>query len=307
MIIAAKATVASAAPPGLAAYLVDGNGYVWSLDSTQTLTQLTDATANTGQAVFFDDDVILVGSNADIVRSLDNTATWTQEATNLNVLGFATNGTGTYVSVGSSGGTPTPDSRYSTNTGDSWTQKKTGLPTTNFMSAQNVYWNGTKFLATVIAGTGLYDNADPAANNWTSITTGMSGAYDLCYSGSLYVLVGGSGTLRTSPDLTTWTARTSQFSTSNIFSVATNGSTYVAVGADGKISESTDGTTWNSRTSGVTSSLFRVQWSSVLNKFIVVGDTYNSKGVVLVSSDGITWTDISPTYNVPFNDCYTGQ
>jgi len=76
-----------------------------------------------------------------------------------------------------------------------------------------------------------------------------------------WVVVGASGNLFTSDSTTasSWTSRTSSFSSDNINCVATNGAGfYVAVGAQGKLATSPDGITWTQRTSsfGTTEILF---------------------------------------------------
>ena len=104
-------------------------------------------------------------------------------------------------------------------------------------------------------------------------------------SSGLFVAVGASGTLLTSPDGTTWTSRTSGTS-NNLRSFAFDGSsTGVVVGYSGTVLTSTDGITWTSRTSGTSKNINNVAYGN--SKFIAVGDN----GTTLYSLDGITWTD----------------
>jgi hypothetical protein len=56
--------------------------------------------------------------------------------------------------------------------------------------------------------------------------------------------------MTTSTDGTTWTSRTSGFSTNNINGVTYGNGVYVAGGTGGTLTTSTDGTTWTARTSG---------------------------------------------------------
>jgi len=72
--------------------------------------------------------------------------------------------------------------------------------------------------------------------------------------GELYVAVGRSGTLSTSPDGIDWTSRTSGFGSSFIQGVTFGDGLYVAGGSSGTLSTSPDGITWTSRTSGFGSS-----------------------------------------------------
>jgi hypothetical protein len=112
------------------------------------------------------------------------------------------------------------------------------------------------------------------------------------YNGSnMYVAVGASGQLYSSPDGITWTSRTSGFGTSQINDVAFGNGIWVAVGGDGKISSSPDGITWTARTANMgTNMMFKVHFAN--NTWVAVGGgggTTNTGGIT-VSSDGLTWT-----------------
>ena len=74
-------------------------------------------------------------------------------------------------------------------------------------------------------------------------------------AGGLWVAVGQSGKLATSPDGVTWTQRTSGFGTSTIYDAAHDGLQWVAVGASGLLATSPDGITWTQRTSGFGTSI----------------------------------------------------
>ena len=100
-----------------------------------------------------------------------------------------------------------------------------------------------------------------------------------------FVAVASSGDNRvmTSPDGTTWTARTSGFSTTPIRDVTYGDGVYVAVGDSGKLTTSTDGTTWTARTSAFDSTaMFGVGYGNGL--FVAVGNT----GKMTTSSSGIS-------------------
>lgn len=125
-------------------------------------------------------------------------------------------------------------------------------------------------------------------NNWTARTVGISSLTAAAVGGGVWVVTNGSGLLRSSTDLTTWTARTSGFGTSVIFSVIYANNIFVAVGEAGKISTSTDGTTWTARTSGTAFDIRDVAWSATAAKFVACG----GNNEVLTSSDGITWSKL---------------
>ena len=122
------------------------------------------------------------------------------------------------------------------------------------------------------------DSSSSSSDNSSSTTSSSS-------SSGVFVAVGASGTLLTSPDAITWTSRTSGTS-NNLRSFAVKPSTIgVVVGYSGTILTSTDGITWTSRTSGTSKNINNVAYGN--SKFIAVGDN----GTTLSSSDGITWTD----------------
>jgi len=99
--------------------------------------------------------------------------------------------------------------------------------------------------------------------------------------------VGDSGTIETSPDGVTWTARTAAGAYSGGFMAVTwAGDKFVAVGQSGEIQTSPDGITWTARTAaGGFSSYFRgIEWSGTM--VLAVGDSSE----IQTSPDGITWT-----------------
>lgn len=100
------------------------------------------------------------------------------------------------------------------------------------------------------------------------------------------VATGSSGTIITSPNATTWTARTSG-TTNNLKGVAYSPplGLYAAVGSGGTILRSADGITWITCVSPTPRDLNSVEWDAKAAQFVAVG---NAKTVV-VSSDGIVW------------------
>jgi len=123
---------------------------------------------------------------------------------------------------------------------------------------------------------------------WTTRTSGFgtTNIYGVTYGDGLYVAVGLSGKLTTSPDGTTWTTRTSGFGTTNILGVTYGDGLYVAGGDDGTLTTSTDGTTWTTRTSGfgTTADIWGVTYGDGL--YVAGGDS----GKLTTSTDGTTWT-----------------
>jgi len=106
----------------------------------------------------------------------------------------------------------------------------------------------------------------------------------VAWTGMQFIAVSAAGAILTSPNGTTWTARTSGTG-KNLRAVAASGSLLVAVGAGGTIITSKDGgTTWTPQASGTTNSLASVLWSG--SQFVAVG--WN--GTILTSPNGTTWT-----------------
>lgn len=127
--------------------------------------------------------------------------------------------------------------------------------------------------------------------SWTSRTSsfGSTVIQAVASNGSnLYVAVGQSGKLATSPDAITWTQQTSSFGTTDIYGVAFGNGLWVAVGGAGKIATSTDGTTWTQRTSGETLYFAAVGYG---NGLFVAGGQSRCR----TSTDGITWTSRTST------------
>ena len=142
--------------------------------------------------------------------------------------------------------------------------------------------NYTSGIDTLVAASGVID-----LDNWTSRTSGFGTAtvYTIGFGNGLFLAVGNSGTLTTSPDGITWTSRTSGFGTTRINGVTYGDGLYVAVGYSGKLTTSTDGTTWTSRTSGFGTTAIRgVTYGDGL--YVAVG----SSGTMTTSTDGTTWT-----------------
>jgi hypothetical protein len=137
---------------------------------------------------------------------------------------------------------------------------------------------------------------------WNYKTKLANNIFQVAYNGTnLYVAVGAGGVLYTSPDATTWTSRTSGFSSSGIFSVAYGNNIWVAVGNSGIITTSTDGITWTARTSNLsTNAIYTVRYVNTLFIACANGGAGGSGGIA-TSTDGITWTKRTTPANGPTN------
>ena len=157
-----------------------------------------------------------------------------------------------------------------------------------------IYGNGT-FLAFVSGSTAAATSTD-GGNTWTARTLANLACTDGIYANGLFVLVGSGGTIQTSPDGITWTARTS-------------GTTYLLNGIDygngifvismgqaeqssSQIATSTDGVTWTLR--NVSGTPFLGSPVSFLNgKFYLPPYSHsasNAPSFIYISPDGINWT-----------------
>lgn len=152
--------------------------------------------------------LIAIGQNG-VMRYSDNAgATWAgltaPLATNSRGIAF---GNGRWVAVYDSGAL-----RYSDNDGATWSSGSGGG--SSFFNAIR-YVNGT-WIALANSG-GIFTSTDGAT--FTQQTSGVTTALvGVAWDGYKYVVTGGTGTsvatILTSPDLTTWTARTSPLATS---------------------------------------------------------------------------------------------
>jgi putative cell wall-binding protein/methionine-rich copper-binding protein CopC len=116
----------------------------------------------------------------------------------------------------------------------------------------------------------------------------------VAYNGSLYVAVGGDGTVKTSPDGSNWVSRIS--GTSNqLNGITWNNSQFVAVGSFGTVITSPDGINWTTQTTATVEWLNDITWSG--SQFVAVGGS----GAVLTSPDGSNWTAQNSDTTEPLN------
>jgi len=175
---------------------------------------------------------------------------------------------------------------YTSSNGTSWTQRSNS-------ATRGVAYGNNTFVAVGGSGTiftssdeTIYDATGTSSvpSDWTSRTTPTSQTLnEVTYGNSIFVVVGGAGTIITSTDGISWTSRTSPHSNS-INDLTYENSTFVAVGGAGNIITSSDGISWTSRTSNTSQELYGVAYGN--STFVVVGNS----GTVLTSSDGTTWT-----------------
>jgi len=144
------------------------------------------------------------------------------------------------------------------------------------------YGNGL-FVAVGIKGSSGVILTSLDAVTWTTSYSSAKYAISITYGNGLFVAVGSGGSVLTSPDGATWTARTSA-TTNALYGVTYDNNQFVAVGYTGTVVASTNGINWNRYSSGTTSeNLESIAYGN--GTFTVVGQN----GIVLTSSNGTTW------------------
>jgi predicted small lipoprotein YifL len=141
---------------------------------------------------------------------------------------------------------------------------------------------------TVGGGGAIYSSVNGAA---TTPATNPAAPADLnavwFVNGPGFVAAGAGGTIVSSPDATTWTAKTSG-TTATLYAGASTGiSGLVAVGAAGTLITSTDGNTWNAQVSGTTNHLYAAIYA--VGRYVVAG----ANGTLITSLDGLTWQTVA--------------
>src|SRR5512141_888578 len=138
-----------------------------------------------------------------------------------------------------------------------------------------------------------WQNPSPQGNRLSGVAFGRG----------TFVAVGAAGTVLTSPDGVSWTARVTNsaqdldaiaFDGTKFTAVGSGGAPLVAVGDHGAVATSPDGAFWIARSSGTAKALRDVAWGG--GQFIAVGET----GTLLASADGASWASRSIETNDTF-------
>ena len=131
---------------------------------------------------------------------------------------------------------------------------------------------------------------------WTSIAPGISGVtfYGASYANNVFVVLGQNGSLLTSVDASTWINRTPAGVGGNLLSSAYGNGIYVVVGNNGAgfatILISPDAANWTNSTPA--NSYFPLSGVAFGNGLFVAVGVTNGTGGVLVSKDGVGWTQV---------------
>jgi photosystem II stability/assembly factor-like uncharacterized protein len=220
-------------------------------------------------------------------------ATVVSESSTQIVAVVPTGATSGAVQITTAAGTATSNGSFTVlpGTGASSRTRTLGPTLSPSYSPTAVAYNGTRF---VTVNSGEFD-ASTDARIW-STTPDIGNTVDVAWNGQIFVAVGNSTFVDTSPDGLTWTPRIlPNGNTSNLLGVAASPSVWVAVGRGGVIFSSADAVTWTARASGTPKDLVDVAWAA--NRFVAVG----VDGTVVTSPEGINWA-LQPA---PTTDSFT--
>lgn len=256
-------------------YVVVGNTgtILYSIDSiTWTVNNYTSngyLTTSAGLNIIF-------GDNGLVLTSTD-LKTWTKRTSNTtnNLTCGVISSNGTIV-IGGSNGTI-----ITSTDGITWTVRTSGVSVT----FNSILANGT--LLVIAGATGTLRKSTDNGVTWSS-AYGSATSIDfnsIKLNNGSYIIVGTTGFCSTSPDLTTWTTRTTN--TTTILRDSTYGNGYYSIVGDNGIAlYSTDIANWVGSTSTTTNNLIAVTYN---NGFVAVGDS----GTIIISPNGRNWNTVS--------------
>ena len=153
--------------------------------------------------------------------------------------------------------------------------------------------SGEGWVVTVGQGGALYVSDD--GRNWFKPFLYLTADLDrVIWDGEQFIVLGHGGTIMRSTDAMNWSPAHTN-ATADLKGVASGEDQRIAVGEGGVILASPEGIIWAPRRSGVSSSLRDVIWAE--DRFVAVGwDDHpdgSHPGVMLVSTDGVSWTRFS--------------
>lgn len=269
----------------------NGIGYVYRSTNGTTWTKTAVAVSATYSAISYcpafggGTAVFVLGTNSGGIQTSPDGTTWTSRTSNVaSQINAIANGNvganGTIVAVGGAGVIT-----VSSDSGATWTAAtyQTGVALTGVAySPTNNNWVacGLSIIMTSTNGT-----------TWNTHMATIGGNNSLFFGNGLYITCGNNCLLATSPDLITWTARTSAVPNVTFNAGAYGASTYVIVGNNsttGRIQSSPDGITWTNRTSnaGANNINHVIFAAGAINLFVAIA----AGGVIVTSPDGATWT-----------------
>lgn len=172
----------------------------------------------------------------------------------------------------------------SSSSGASWSV--TGAPPSGHTLGKTAFGNGYYVSIGMAWETSTYEALRSQDGAQWAVTASFPYLYfrNIGFGGGLFIAVGTSGTLYTSPDGASWTERTSGTS-QDLLGVAYGGGRFVAVGKGGTVVTSTDGSGWSPvSVPGASSDFLTVAYGG--NQFVTGGQG----GLLATSSSGVSWT-----------------
>lgn len=292
---------------GVTVAVGDGEGIIRSTDDGVTWSSVTYTGSGTNYIDVATDgtNFVLLGyaaSSTLVVRTSSDGSSWTTRGlpfSNCVSAAQLTYQNGTFYLLCNISVVGTPSTPRvvltSTDSGLTWNVYSSGI------QSYGVFYipDTSTFINTTVAGV-LYTSTNSGAT-WTtrkSVASTPIAVWSVAYGAGLYVTVGAGSSIRTSPDLVTWTSRTGA-PTTTMNSIIYGGSRFVSVGSDYSMT-STDGITWSSTNVGASSGLHGVTYGNSI--YVAVG------AGVWTSSNGSTWTQRTVTGTPTFRGvCWTGS
>jgi hypothetical protein len=235
------------------------DGYVWTVISTGTTTNLTGSAVN-------GDQMVLVGASGSI---------WTTPVPSPS-----------QASVQSSLDSGPRVNRLYAGKGLSGLSRAYNSNSSPTLAKAASNGTGVWVVPRNTASTG-YEVSTDGGKTFVSATASVSATRKAsAYGAGVFVFVGTSGFIESSPSGLTGTWTTCTSGTTNAFNdlIYANGQ-FVAVGAGGSVCVSTDGSTWNHNLTGFGTGLQSVIWDGT--QYMA---SSSSSYATYVSADGVTWT-----------------
>lgn len=304
-----KATIYGGAPIEKSVYLNNryfafgGSGMLYTSAGPNISSVVwSEATTGAGSNIYFYDMTyaknmyVLVGSSKSLYTSTNGT-TWTQRTVDISLSAADIRKVKYFPEIDKFIAIATGNILYSTD-GITWNtvvlSSMSSLYTEKVL--YDIHYDGKRFYA-------VGDNVFLVSSNginWAiyNLTTTMPLAFigkALVTAGNKTVLVGEGSTthmIAVSIDQTKWIICSISDTTTGFKDVTYGNGIFVAVGNNGQIYTSVDAISWKKQESGTTYPLTKIAYDGT--KFITIGNTTTgSKGVILISYDGIVWYDKS--------------
>ena len=172
----------------------------------------------------------------------------------------------------------------------------------------DVVWNGSQFVA---VGNGGVILTSPDGIAWTSRTSGSTRRLNgVSWDGSRFLVAGEAATVLSSPDGVSWTTLHIGSEEILLQAVSASATRLVAAGVlsgpnTAYVLTSTDGLAWSPAPSVPQSgrSITGLAWSGQLFVASTMASAFPNDGRLLVSQDGLTWTEVVISADSPTTLC----